>query len=476
MKNPAVAALLACLPLAVACSAQAEPAPSIVLIVIDTLRADAVSSYGEVAGTTPELDALASSGLRYERAYAPAPWTLPSHATILSGLEVEQHRVGTSTRNVLPEQVVTLAERLSAAGYDTAAFSENSIVSDLFGLVQGFGFHRESRVSEGNLLPILIDGARSVDEWLAKRADAKKPFFLFVNLADPHDPYLIREQNLFVPRDAPRDLVQTRPKRPSRLLCGAVPDPQMLGVLRGLYLGEVHASDTKVGQIVRATQKAAGAGRPPIVVVVSDHGEYLGEDRLMGHEFGLHEVVLRVPLIVNGLRGVAPAVIPDTVGLVDLAPTILGWAGLAVPSELRGKPLPQRSGGKPGDRTLFAYYSDATHWTPLAWKDHGIGADDPDHTRAFCAPSDPVWGAMAAVIRYPYKFVWYEKSKPALYDLSWDRAQKSNQAAYQKDSVARFEKELPPRLRAAGLTGEAKAAPSISKEAADALRALGYAD
>jgi hypothetical protein len=78
MKNPAVAALLACLPLAVACSAQAEPAPSIVLIVIDTLRVDAVSSYGEVAGTTPELDALASSGLRYERAYAPAPWTLPS--------------------------------------------------------------------------------------------------------------------------------------------------------------------------------------------------------------------------------------------------------------------------------------------------------------------------------------------------------------------------------------------------------------
>jgi arylsulfatase A-like enzyme len=260
-------------------------------------------------------------------------------------------------------------------------------VSDLFGLVQGFGFHRESRVSEGTCCRSWSTAPAPSTSGSPSAPTRRSRSFLFVNLADPHDPYLIREQNLFVPRDAPRDLVQTRPKRPSRLLCGAVPDPQMLGVLRGLYLGEVHASDTKVGQIVRATQKAAGAGRPPIVVVVSDHGEYLGEDRLMGHEFGLHEVVLRVPLIVNGLRGVAPAVIPDTVGLVDLAPTILGWAGLAVPSELRGKPLPQRSGGKPGDRTLFAYYSDATHWTPLAWKDHGIGADDPDHTRAFCAPS-----------------------------------------------------------------------------------------
>ena len=115
-----------------------EPRPSIVLVVIDTLRADAVSAYGAVEGTTPAFDALASRGLLYERAYAPSPWTLPSHASLLTGFEVDRHGVGIAGRMGLRAEFTTLAERLSDAGYQTVGFSENPLVSGLFGFDQGF--------------------------------------------------------------------------------------------------------------------------------------------------------------------------------------------------------------------------------------------------------------------------------------------------------------------------------------------------
>ena len=453
----------------------ADSRPSILLIVIDTLRLDAVSSYGEITGTTPEMDALARSGLRYERAYAPAPWTLPSHATILSGLGVEQHRVGLSSGGAMPSNIVTLAERLSAAGYDTAAFSENPIVSETFGLVQGFQRHRATRLGEADGKPVEIDAPTAVSQWLPTR-DTSHPFFLFVNLFDPHHPYDIRPENRFVPPDTPSELIKTRPNRPNRLICSGVPEPKTLAALHGLYLGDVQAADVKLGRIV-ANVRAATGGAGPIVIVASDHGEYFGEERLMGHEFGLHDVVLHVPLIVTGLPGVTPSVIPDVVGLVDLTPTILRWAGIAVPRELPGKPLPDKSGGGPGQRELFAFYSDAAHWQPETWAEHGMHMYDPDNTRQFCTQSDPVWGGIASVIRYPYKFVWYERRKPALYDLSWDRAQKSDQAAFQPVSIQRFEKELAPHVRESGIEGAGKKrAPEVSKEASDALKALGYAE
>jgi len=457
-------------------AAAADSRPSIVLIVIDTLRVDAVSSYGKIAGTTPEVDALAREGLRYEHAYAPAPWTLPSHATILSGLGVEQHRAGISGRGGLRDEVVTLAERLRDAGYETAAFSENTIVSDLFGLVQGFQRHRATQIGVDGK-GVYVNAVSAVKDWLPKR-NTTRPFFLFLNIVDPHSPYTIRAENRFVPPDASQELIRSRPQNPSHLLCGGIPDQKMLGVLHGLYLGDVHAADAKVGEIAQAI-RAATSGRKPIIVVAADHGEYFGEERLMGHEFGLHEAVLHVPLIVNGLPGIAPSVIPDTVGLVDLAPTILGWAGIRIPADLPGKPLPRQSAGGPGDRAIFAFYSDTTHWFPKEWREHEVNPlipYDQQELRQFCTESDPVWGAMAAVIQYPHKFLWYERRKPALFDLSWDAGQKSDQAAYQPKQIDRYTREVEPHVRAAGLTDRSPSdGPTLSKEALDALRALGYA-
>lgn len=453
-----------------ACAPAAPQPPSLLLIVVDTLRADAVSCYGDVADTTPEIDALAREGLRYERAYAPAPWTLPSHATIFSGLGAEEHRVGMPGQGRLPEEVVTLAERLRSAGYQTAAFSENSVVSDPFQLLQGFDERRFSALrTDGSFEE--IDASAEVDRWLA-RGDPGTPFFVFVNLLGPHQPYEIREENPFVPPGTPRSQLLQRSSRPNRLICGGLPGAHEIDVLHGLYLGDVHDADARLGRIVRALRERAGGSL--ITIVTSDHGEYFGEGRLLGHEFGLHEAVLRVPLVVHGLGQTDPAVIPEPVGLVDIAPSLLAWAGLELPSGLAGRPLPRGPGVAPGDRELVAFYSDATHWIPEEWQ-RSSDPFDLDESRQFCSESDRVWGGMAAILRPPEKFVWYERYPPALYDLRWDPLERSNQAPHNPQEVERFLARLAPRLRQADLAREGPGAASpFDPEAEKALRELGY--
>ncbi len=131
------AALTAAL-LGIGCATRDDPRPSVILIVLDTVRADAVSFYGKVEGTTPTFDALAAEGLAYRRAFAPSPWTLPSHASLFTGVGIAAHRVGTPGRVNLPGELTTLAERFRNAGYETAAFSESMLVADVFELLRGF--------------------------------------------------------------------------------------------------------------------------------------------------------------------------------------------------------------------------------------------------------------------------------------------------------------------------------------------------
>ncbi|GAG48102.1 unnamed protein product, partial [marine sediment metagenome] len=120
------------------CGEAPDPRPSIALVVVDTLRADAVSAYGEVEGTTPHLDRLAAEGLLYQRAFATAPWTITAHASLFTGLEPDRHGVGIHGVMVAPETLVMLAERLRDAGYQTAGFSENTYITEDFGMAQGF--------------------------------------------------------------------------------------------------------------------------------------------------------------------------------------------------------------------------------------------------------------------------------------------------------------------------------------------------
>jgi len=476
LRRAACAGALAWLiPVGLACAAATDSRPSIVLIVLDTLRADAVSAYGEIEGTTPALDALAREGLLYRRTYAPAPWTLPSHATLLSGLPVEVHRTGMPGRGRMPEEIVTLAESLGSAGYETMAISENAVLSEPFGVLQGFKQRFASAHAEDGQF-IFVDALDALESWLDSRTPDEAPLFVFVNLMDPHSPYEIRDENPFVSKEIPRDRLAARAERPGRMICGGVPPGDGVEILRGLYHGDVHAGDAKAAKVIARLRERTGT-RSWITIVTSDHGEYFGEDRLLGHEFGLHDAVLRVPLIVHGLPGVEPGAMNQIVTLGDIAPSILAWTGVPGAEELPGRLLPTiATESELETRSIFAAYHDENHWRPDSWE-IGMQPVDLNANRQFCTPADPVWGGMAALIRYPYKFRWFAQFPPALYDLSWDTAERSNLASQRPELVTEFTRSIEPLLRSAGLKGGVKAdAQPLSEEARRALKALGYID
>lgn len=469
---PLLASLLATPPVALAAESAASR-PSVLLVVIDTLRRDAVSAYGAIEGTTPNFDALAREGLLYRDAYAPAPWTLPSHATLLSGLPIQQHRTGMPGRGRLPDEIVTLAERLAAAGYETAAFSENAVVGKSFGLLQGFQTSEDSHFrSDGHF--VLLDPYVAVPAWLARREPTQKPLFVFVNLLDAHAPYDVREENPYVDPAVERGRLERLPERPHRLLCGGMPPPADVALLRGLYHGDVRAADAKLG-VIRDALLARSGAKDWVTIVTSDHGEHFGEDDLLGHEFGLHAAVLRIPLLVHGLPGIAPAAPEAPVTLGDIAPSILHWTGVKGAGSLPGRRLPERESGESSEaRTFFAAYNDAPPWRPESWDIQMVPVDQ-DGNRQFCRPTDRVWGPQAALIRHPFKFRWFERYPAELYDLSWDLKERSDLAKQRPDLVESFGREIEPLLEEAGLTGTVEPdAEPISEEAREALRALGY--
>lgn len=470
-----------------ACVREPDARPSVLLVVIDTLRADAVSSYGQVSGTTPVLDALAEDGLRYGRAFAPASWTLPSHASLLAGVEVRRHRVGMPGRVALADEVVTLAERFREAGYDTAAFAENLLVSDVFGLLQGFDHTAVTRVipkSQELALSVYveIDAPGELRTWLAGR-DGDRPFFVFVNLVDAHSPYSVRDDNPWVPAGASRADMERHAEQPELLLCRSVPPERDLDILRGLYLGDVAEADRKLGELLEAARDRLGAA-PLLTAVTSDHGELFGDRGLLGHEFNVRRGALQVPLVVHGLPDTQPAVVEAPVTLVDLAASLLLWTGVGDPAELDGRPLPTTpaasDGGAP--RRLIASYSDAFTRPPEAWRGM-LHVGDKERARRRCGPDDKVFGGMASVIEYPFKLDWYERYPAELYDLRWDPGEQSELSAHHPDEAAalraaaeRFADEAGLRADATADATKEGAAPELDPAQRQSLRALGYID
>lgn len=458
--------------------------PSVLLVVLDTTRRDAVSVYGEVEGTTPYLDSLAREGLRYDWALAPSPWTLPSHATLFTSLGPERHGVGVGGRMVLGSGFTTLAEVFSRAGYQTVGFSENPLVVSELGLAKGFDHfggemdanRLRAQVREDVKDDVRFDVELGVQGWAAKR-DPERPFFVFVNLFDPHDPYEARESNPFLPesvelRTAAR-LGRGRKKSQGVAefagICSRLPPPDELEILRALYLDELRAADAKLGAVHRRLLEAAG-GRL-ISVVTADHGEHLGEHRLLGHEFSLHGELLRVPLVVHGLPDTPPAVIGTPVGLGDIAPSLVRWAGIEAPGSFTGVELPRQPDGSAPERPWRAAYSDDPHVAPEGARAAGrIGAK-----RRGCEPGDRVFGEMLSLLRFPHKLIWYEQAPPQLYDLRWDEREISDLAAQQPERVAELSRELQEwRQQLARIEDAPDTAPS--PETVEALRSLGYVE
>jgi len=275
----------------------AERRPSILLVTLDTTRADAIGP--EAAGIeTPAFDALAARGLRFRQAYATVPETLPSHASMMTGLYPAGHGLHENAR-YLPGSQPVLAERLRSAGYATAAFVSSFVLDRRFGLARGFEVY-DDELPQG----LAERTAReTTDRALAYlKGQPRRPLMLWVHYYDPHHPY-----------------------RP--------PEPYRSRFPKSPYLGEVAAMDEQLGRLVQAFERSVGA--PTALVVAGDHGEGLGDHGEAQHGKLLYQATMHVPLLLVR-TGRAPGTSDTPVSLRQVYATILGCAALEAGEGLAG--------------------------------------------------------------------------------------------------------------------------------------------
>jgi arylsulfatase A-like enzyme len=367
-----------------------SPRPlNVLLITLDTTRADRLGCYGRSQAKTPVLDRLARQGVLFERAYAPVPLTLPSHASMLTGLYPPEHGLHTNGQAALPEKLPTLATQMQAAGYETGAFVAAFVLDSKFGLDRGFEtydddlsqsdprLHGHHQYREGGLV---IDAALN---WLRPRSG--KPFFCWVHLFDPHYPYLAHEDrfgNQFA--EAP-------------------------------YEAEIAYVDAEIGRLISSLEKT-GVMERTIVVIVGDHGESLGEHGELSHGMTVYDATLRVPLlVVSPGEGKAGHRVAEPVSQVDLTPTLLDRLGLSALPQASGRSLRAALRGEP--ITSVPCYAetdepyDLAHWSPLR-----------------------------ALVTGPWKYI--RSPRAELYDLVADPHELTNLALKNPEQVQQLEGEL----------------------------------
>ena len=333
--------------------------PHLVVLLWDTTRADRLDAYGYGRPTAPWLRSVAAEGVLFEQCRAPSPWTLPSHASLFTGL-LPAHHGAANLESPLAPSHRTLAERLRDAGYDTILVSNNSLVHPATGIAQGFDRFRDVVRERGRHgADLALEVLR--DEMAARRNDparAGRPLFLFVNLMEPHLPY-----------DPPEEI--ERPWRPAGTTDAEAAaskafgfpgdvahnlglerlDARALERLSALYDAEILSLDgrSRAIEALLAAEGFFGPDADSILAVTSDHGENLGEHGLLDHKLSVSEALLRVPLVIRGRgRFEGGHRVAAQVRLQDLFPTLLEEAG--IPVERGETPHAQalRADGSPG--------------------------------------------------------------------------------------------------------------------------------
>lgn len=261
---------------------------NVLLISIDTLRADRLGSYGYASAQTPVMDALAARGIRFAQATTVAPLTLPAHTSLLTGTFPTFHGVRDNGQFYVGEEQVTLAEVLRTRGYRTAGFVGAFVLDRRWGIAQGFDTYIDEFDLSKYQLAAGIDAAQRpanevVDRaiaWLGQESD--QPFFAWVHLYDPHAPYA-----------APEAFASRFPR-----------------TMQGAYDAEVAFIDAEVGRLLDALGNQRGR---TLTVIVGDHGESLGEHQEQQHGFFVYDAVTQVPLLIAGLRETEPRIVTDQV-------------------------------------------------------------------------------------------------------------------------------------------------------------------
>ncbi|MBI3491329.1 MAG: sulfatase [Acidobacteria bacterium] len=288
---------------------------NVLLITIDTLRADHLGSYGYAGARTPALDALAARGVRFSQATTVAPLTLPAHSSLMTGTFPAYHGVRDNGGFYLGDDQVTLAKALRERGYRTGGFVAAFVLDGRWGIGQGFDRYYDDFDLTKYRLDVGLDavqrpGSEVVSkaiEWLDQ--DFTRPFLAWVHLYEPHAPY-----------DPPESIRVRFP-------------PTMIGA----YDGEIATADIQVGRLIDRLAKAGRLDRT-VVAVLGDHGESLGEHDEEQHGFFVYDATIRIPLIIAG-AGMAPRTVGDQVRIVDVMPTLLELLGVEIPKPVQGRSL-----------------------------------------------------------------------------------------------------------------------------------------
>jgi len=380
------------------CDTSAIQGSSLLLITLDTTRADALGCYGGASWVTRNLDELAKQGVRFTQAWTVAPLTLPSHATILTGLLPFEHGVRDNATFKLSDEVETMAERLKAQGYATYAVMGAFVLHSTFGLDQGFDTY--SDVPQRQLTLHEAEDQRSakevVDESLkiVKRARKNTPFFMWVHFFDPHFPY--------------------RPPADFRLrTSGGMPQAfrSKDAALSRNYLGEVQYMDREFGRLMRGV-RSLRPGEKLLTAVVADHGEGLGDHGEDTHAFKLYDTTVRVSMILQHDALPAGQRITEPVSTQDLAPTLLDLLG-AGRDGMTGRVLSPLFGtGEALSGPRFAYIE-----TAYPYLNHN-------------------WAPLFGLIDWPFKLI--DGPTPEMYDLVHDPAERNNIISEQGERADRM--------------------------------------
>lgn len=400
----------------------AKPAPNVVLITIDTLRADHLGCYGYQQIKTPNIDGLAAESSRFIRAFTPVPVTLPSHSAMLTGTYPMLSGMHDFSANKLSPQQPTLASVLKQAGYATGAVVASAVLDSRFGLNQGFDFYYDhfdfSRLEEANLdqmerpANVVVDQAL---DWLT--GNWQKKFFLWVHLYDPHHPY--------VPPEPYRSQYADHP-----------------------YDGEIAFADEQIGRLLQFL-KGKGLYQNSIIILAGDHGESLGEHGEKTHGFFIYNATVHAPLIIHLPGTPLSNTVSDPVSLVDIMPTVLAAAEMDTPPQVQGRNL-----------------------VPALRKEKA-DADRSLYSETFLPRIHFNWSELRSAQNARYHFI--DAPRPELYDLTKDPAELHNLFADKKAVGEEMRAKLTGLIRQFSAGKEMAEKTGLDPALMERLKALGYA-
>jgi arylsulfatase A-like enzyme/Flp pilus assembly protein TadD len=403
---------------------------NLMVITLDTMRADRIGAYGYQPAETPNIDRLAAAGILFENCYAPVPITLPAHCSIFTGIYPLGHQVRDNGTFLLGKNEITLAEKMKEQGFQTYAVIAAYVLLARFGLNQGFDFYDDSLevnvILKNYMSEIKADQVYAKFSRWFKKMNPRKKFFTWIHFYDPHSPY-----------DPPGEYKKK---------WGNIPE--------ALYNGEVAFVDTFVGKIIDDL-KNANLLEQTLVVIVGDHGEAFGEHQEYGHAIFCYEQNLKVPLVfynprvfsgkLKGLR------VKDRVSLIDIMPTILELYGQEIPGQIQGQSFAHLFTGQK-EKKERTFYIESMH-----------------------GKEEMGWAPLTGIIYEQYKYI--SLPEPELYDLTADSNEKDN-LFWKKNRLARdLDKKLMNLVSGYSTgdrTGEGDSRRQLTESDTKHLQTLGY--